>query len=228
MKIFTAIILLTVLASCSHTPAPADQTTMMPPAESVAPKMDTLVAKKDVTAVIPGSEYIKKAYSYVLINGADTSPFKCHFSQWKADSSLFFVSKFTPVMSYEQQMNELVRITAEADRDFNLTTLKTIGIGRLISTGDLAVKISKTYEQRYGKGGRISINIDTFLLHSTMTQNFNRLLSPYGIEVKEVVTEKKIFLPSAQLPLYSKIESPSAFIPENILDCITYLKVGKI
>jgi hypothetical protein len=227
MKNLSPYILFAVLISCNNSDTSNKENTAessIPPIE----KIDTLIAKKDVTKVIPGSEYLKRAYSYTLIIASDTSAFKCHFSEWKADNSLFFVSKFHPSKSYRNQITELKKILEEANKDFNLALLKTVGMGRLIETGDLAVKVSNQYFKQYGNGNTVNISLDTFLLNSALGTEFNTILQPYGLKVKEVVTEKKFFINKTSLFQHSIIESEAASIPEKILDCITYLKVEKI
>jgi len=239
MKYLFALLLTSALLACkNNTVSNEDHTAESagtqvnaesPAVPDQAVNATALVGKQDVTLTIPGAEHIKKAYSYSVMLGANPSLFKCHFSQWKADNSLFFVSKFVPALSYRLEMNELKSIVAEADKDFNLDSLKTIGVGELIETGDLAITITKAYLKTYGdKNKKVNQQVDTFLLHSQLVLDFNALLNPYGLEVKQVLTEKMTFESSEHLTKHSVIESLPTDIPQNILNGIMYLKVGKI
>jgi hypothetical protein len=226
MRKLDLLFIVPLLFSCNNSPAPVAENLVTETAPTVA-VIDTFVAKKDVTKVIPGSEYIKRAFSYALVVGGDTSAFKCHFSEWKADNSLFFVSKFITTKSYRQHLAELKKILSEASKDFDLGVLKTIGIGRLVETGDLSISISKEYYEKFGQDNTVSSGFDRFLLHSSLGKDFNVLLAPYRLQVKEVITEKKFYIPKEELFKNSIIESKADSIPEKIIDCITYLKVGK-
>jgi hypothetical protein len=223
---YTFIYLITfIIISCNNNaPATSEEiTNIQSPAPDTIDSGKSRIAKVDVTKVIPGSEHIRKAYSYFVIKGADTSTFRCHFSEWKADSTLFFVAKFSKTMTYKQQRQELAMIIAEASHDFNLKMLNTIGIGRLITTGDLAAKVTSQFA---AIGYKEELN--AFLLHSALTDDVNTLLNPYGAKVKEVVTEKQEYMPRKELTKYSILETSIATIPAEIIDCVVYLKVVKI
>ncbi len=236
MKYLSILFLILLLNACNNTPKADNTSTIetettvpaLAPSNTAPITVDTLVAKLDVTKTIPGAEYLNKAISYCVMTRLDTSAFKCHFSRWKADSTLFFVTRFSPHMSYRAQYNELRYILKEASKDFDLGAIRTIGLGRLVESGDLAVEVSREYFRLFGdKDARVRKEVNDFLVKSKLATDFNTLLKPYNLTVSSVIIEKPYFAPSSVLAQSSKIESGAGMIPKTVLDCVVYLKIGR-
>lgn len=223
MKYTCLFISLVLIVACNNTPASQDADKTAIEQAPASRTIDSIVGKMDVKRAFPDSQQIIKALSYTIIAGKDTSLFKCTFSSWRADKSTISVCKFSPKMTYSEQRRQLVKILAEANHDFDLKTMNTIGLGRLVSTGDLAAKVSSEFYAI-----KFQEELNAFLLHSQLAKDINLLLSPYGIKTKLVITEKQEFLPQKQLFDHSLIETPAKEITEEIVDCVVYLKLEKI
>jgi hypothetical protein len=190
-------------------------------------KLDTLVGSKVITDELAGSVYRKRAKSYFLFCGRDTSDFTCYLEEAKDDGKVIIDLRFERTMSYRQQMSQLRELLTEAVKDFSFDSLGTIFIGRLVNTGDLAVAISRQVIDE-----RAAIRefhdydlVKAILLRSKITSDFNRLLRPYNRSVAGFSVEKVFFTDKKELFLNSKIESDSLEIPDKILDCITWMNI---
>ena len=104
-------------------------------------------------------------------------------------------------------------------------------MGRLVTSGDLAVDVTKQYMQKYGENYKIRIKdyrkVAQFLFDSKLTTDWNRLLKSYLISVVKVSPEKIFFTTRNELYRVSKIEADSISVPERILDCIVGLRLKK-
>jgi hypothetical protein len=211
-----------IFISCNQATAPVDESASLPATVDTAELPSERILSLDITKVVSGAEHIRKANAYFIVRGKDTSGFRCHFSEWK-DSALYFVASFSPESSYSQQRKEFVRILAAASSDFNMQSLNTIGIGRLITTGDLDIKItSQFYAIKFNE------ELNAFLAHSALADDINAILKTYGLKVDKVVTEKQVYLPQQDVFKYSVIETDPKNIPEEMIDAIVYLKLAKI
>lgn len=186
-----------------------------------------VIGTKEDKDEIAGSSYRIRAKSYFVVQGKDTSDFSCIFSETKTDSSINISINFQKNLSYDQQLQEMKLIFPRAARDFNMKRLNSLGIGRLVESGDLAVRITQQYRERFGNNTRISsyAKVALFLQQSPLGVDLNALLRPYGQNVDHIGVEKVFFTDKQVLYSYSKLTTDSAAIPAEILDCITWISV---
>ena len=189
---------------------------------------DTLTGSIPITDEIAGSAYRKRAKGYFIIAGGDTSAFMPIFTESKK-SIVGIDIRFNKEMTYAQQFKELKTLLAEAVKDFEFDSIRSITLGRLISTGDLAIEISN--ELNLDKELKNNLNdypkVVVFLMKSKLTSDFNSLLNPYNIYVDTIYPEKLFFASQKEIFTYSKIETDSVQIPDKILDCITGIGLKK-
>jgi hypothetical protein len=67
-----------------------------------------------------------------------------------------------------------------------------------------------------------------FLINSKLGHDLNNAFNPYSLKVIDVSREKLFFTTRKDLLKSGNIESNPDSIPENILDCITWVKLGKL
>lgn len=221
---FAITCLLILLTSCTNT-SKQDQKNMNSKEDTIA------VFKKDITGETAGSAYLLKATKYMIAVNLDTSQFNPVISMFKEDSALSLNLNLTysqnkPV--YSQMLEELELILKEAASDYNLAQLTSIEIGRLILTGDLAVRLTKKYTELYGSKEITNANyatISAFLTQSEIAADFNKLLKDYRVEVSNVSIEKTFFTTKEELLKNATLVTDTGQIPARILDCITWIKL---
>ena len=143
-KIIITLGLCSLLTCCKKTNAVFSQF------QSMNTKNDTIVMSQTLEAGI----YAKKSIEYFLIVGKDTSKFKCIFSESKERQRVCidFDCKLVGQKSklYKERLEELkIIVNQKASKDFDLSHLSCLGFG-LLSSGDLAIEISREYEKRIG------------------------------------------------------------------------------
>ncbi|MBE9510422.1 MAG: hypothetical protein IMY71_06045, partial [Bacteroidetes bacterium] len=113
----------------------------------------------------------------------------------------------------------------QASTDFCFDSLKTIFIGRLILSWDLAIEVISQYRQAFGENEKIEDHqkVSQFLLESRLTTDLNKLLNTYNISVDKVYPEKIFFTTKKDLCRASKIETDSTSVPGIILDCLIWV-----
>jgi hypothetical protein len=195
---------------------------------------DTIVGSKSMTGEVAGSSYLERAIGYYLIIDKDTSDFTCIFTESKDGGKVgidlnISYSKIT--MTYGQRMEELKKILPVAFKDFNFDSLNTIGYGRLVLSGDLAIDITNQYRQKFGTSTKIT-NYDygavsKFLLTSKLATDLDILFKPYSISVDNLSIEKVFFTTKEELYHVSKIETDSTKVPGRILDCMTWVRLTR-
>ena len=190
---------------------------------------ETKVAKKNVLHQIAGSAYLKKALEYYLIQNGDTSLFNCTFTEAKEKSRISLDLNFqhsSPSLTYLEKLEELKLILPEASLDFNFDSLSSIHLGRLVSTGDLAIAVANQYQKEFGAQSKqppYSV-FSAFLMKTKLAGDINMLFLPYGLSVKSISIEKLFFTTSAEL-LSTKIEETPELIPAKIPDCIIWVNL---
>ena len=187
----------------------------------------TVIGYQEITDELAGSAYRTRARSYFVVQDQDTSNFSCIFSDAKADSSVNVRIAFHKDLSYDQQLQEMKLIFSKAAQDFNMRRLKGLGIGRLVESGDLAVRITQQYREQFGDNTRIGsyAKVALFLMQSPLRTDLDTLLRPYGHTVDHIGVEKVFFTDKKVLYGYSKLTTDSTAIPELILDCMTWISV---
>ncbi|MGB4774399.1 MAG: hypothetical protein WBP45_04450 [Daejeonella sp.] len=209
--------------------------------KQVTINVDTIVISKDLTGQVAGSAYMKRSTGYQICIGIDTSDLMIVLSELKEGGRIYV--DFNHYLgrtkkNYRNKMEELKVILPKAKDDYNFADLKTlsVGIGRLASNGDLAIKVTNEYNKKFGKGVKVPMykmlpihqKVSDFLLQSTLAKDMNTLFEPYSFVVKRVSVEKVAFMPKKSLYYNSaKIETGPAEVPDKILDCIIGIGLEK-
>jgi hypothetical protein len=224
------ILLISILLACLSCSSKTEKMTVVSSKENL--EKDTVVARIEVSNELAGSAYRKRAGSYFVINGSDTSSFKPIFSEVNDDESVSLslnipYSKST--FSYDQRLNELKRILTRATQDYPVNSLTTVSFGRLILSGDLAIELTKEYKERFGHNEKITTGqykeISEFLLTSKLSKDLNQLFKPYQKSVKRIGIEKAFFTTKDELLTYSQITQDTSLIPERIIDFMTWIEL---
>jgi hypothetical protein len=194
--------------------------------------VDTVVGSTVLTHEIAGSAFRKKAQCYFVIIDNDTSDFSCLFTESKEDGKVGMDLKSSyskPGITYRRRLEELRIILPRASRDFNFDSLVSVGLGRLVSTGDLAIAVTNQYRQQFGYRKRIEPyrTVSGFMKGSALGADLNRLFKPYFLTVDHVSIEKLFFATQKELYGASRIETDSAHVPQQIIDCITWVTLKK-
>ncbi len=216
-----------ILTSCSDRQNSSVKTTN----ENIV-TIDTLVGSKIITDEIAGSAYRKRAIGYFVIIDKDTSDYTCIFSEYK-DKSIVGIDLnilyFKATMPYRQRLEELKIILPTAATDFNFDSLTGINFGRLVLSGDLAIDITKQYQQKFGTSDKLQSyeTVGQFLKESKLGSDLDNLFRPYSITVDKVSIEKLFYASREEIFWGSKIETDSVNIPDKILDCMTWVKLTK-
>jgi len=193
---------------------------------------DTVIGSKQITNEIAGSAYRKRATSYFVINGKDTSNFACIFVELKDSGKVVIdlnLPYFKDGIAYRQRMDELQKILPVAKKHFNFDSLRSIYLGRLVQNGDVAIEITKQYTDKFGQPKKITDyrKVESFLAESQLGKDFNKIFNPYSFAVEKVSSEKLFFTSKKELCFMSKIETDATKIPEKILDCMTWVILKK-
>lgn len=216
-----------ILTSCSDRQNSSVKTTN----ENIE-TIDTLVGSKIITDEIAGSAYRKRAKGYFLIIDKDTSDFTCIFSENKDNGNVGIdlnIRYFKATMSYRQRLEELKLILPTAATDFNFDSLTGINFGRLVLSGDLAIDVTKQYQQKFGTSDKLESyeTVGLFLKESKLGSDLDSLFKPYNISVDKVSIEKHFYASREEIFWGSKIETDSVDIPDRILDCMPWVKLTK-
>ncbi|MET4084015.1 hypothetical protein ABIB40_003988 [Pedobacter sp. UYP30] len=194
--------------------------------------IDTIVGSKTITDELAGSAFRKRAIGYFVIIDRDTSDYSCIFTEAKDGGNVEInlnASYLKPAISYKKRLAELRIILPNAAKDFNFDLLTGISFGRLISSGDLAINVTKQYHQKFGASDKLKsyTAVAQFLKESKLGTDLNNVLKPYSISVDKVSIEKLFFTSPRGLYWASKIETDSLNVPDKILDCIIGVHLRK-
>jgi hypothetical protein len=206
---------------------------------------DTIVGEKNLMGEIAGSALMTRANGYFIIVNNDTSGFMPIFSEFKENGEVNinlnlpyrvqteFMKRYSlrKPKPYSRWFNELKIILPFASGNFNMDSLRSISLGRLILTGDLAIDITRQYKNSIGDNEKIATadyeKIERFLLETKLAEDFNELLRPYSLSLAKITVEKTFFTTKEDLLINSITETSPAKIPETILDCITWIIITK-
>jgi len=232
MNIKLAILLLVAfLAGCNN-----NQQNSVPKEITSENKItnDTIVGSKTITDEIAGSAYRKRAIGYFVVTDSDTSKFTCIFVESK-DGGKVHIDLNIPysknTMTYNQRIRELRLILPIAFKDFNLDSLSSIYLGRLVQNGDISIVVTRQYEKQFGNTNRIKLTdypkIAAFLKESQLAIDLNDLFKPYSFVVDEIFPEKLFFTSKKELYRLSPIETDTTNVPNRIIDCMTVVQLKK-
>jgi hypothetical protein len=190
------------------------------------------VGSKIITDEIAGSAFRTKAIGYFVICDKDTSDFTCVFYESKDGGKVGIdlnIPYLKASMAYRKRMDELETILPKAAKDFDFDSLTSIRFGRLILSGDLAIDVTKQYEQKFGTSNKVVDykTVELFLKESKLGTDIDRIFKPYSISVDNVSLEKVFFTTKEDLFWASKIEIDSVDIPDKILDCMLTLNLKR-
>lgn len=194
--------------------------------------VDTMVGSTVITHEIAGAAFRKRAQRYFIVIDKDTSDFSCIFYESKESGKVGIdlkSSSFKKGIPYRKRLEELRVILPRAARDFNFDSLESVSLGRLVSTGDLAIAVTNQYRRQFGYRHKIEPyrTVAGFMKESAIGTDLNRLFKPYFLTVDHVSIEKLFFATQKELYGASRIETDSAYVPEKILDCITWVTMKK-
>lgn len=191
------------------------------------------VGSKEITNEIAGSAYRKRATQYFIVNEVDTSSFKPIVILSNSDASVrirFDIGYRVNDLSYADRLSQLKTILKKASQDYNLDSLKYVGIGRLVLHGDMTAALSASYIDLYGDKG-ISVKeygkVCAFLSASQLSIDLNNIFTAYNIEIESYSIEKAFFTSRKVLKTYSKLDNDTINIPEKILDCDCWIQMKK-
>lgn len=190
---------------------------------------DTLVARKVITNEIAGSNYRKRGTSYFLVVRGDTSDNSYIFSEGKDNNKVTLDLKISSLSStYSQRMTELKYLLPEVKKDYTLDSLQSINMGRLVSHGDIAIAVTKQWNEQYGNANQSpgASQVGELIKSSQLSADWNSLLSPYNLEVKGASPEKIFFAAREQFLTSNKLVTDTTAVPSQILDCMLYLSIG--
>ncbi|HYF03995.1 MAG TPA: hypothetical protein VEC36_11495 [Patescibacteria group bacterium] len=224
MKFHFVIVLVSLLAisSCEKN---SDE------AISQKAKNDTIIGTREIKNEIAGGAYRMRARGYFLIVNNDTSKFmpiavESNGHYFTDTGAVFIELDFKKDKFYSQQMQELSRLLPTIAKDFELDSLKGIWLGRLVQTGDLAVRITNEL------GGNVKTtptaknynHASKLLKNSSLGISFNKLLNEYHLEVDKIQIEKLDYWKKEILLQESKVNVDTSSIPDKILDCMTTVR----
>ena len=190
--------------------------------------IDTLVSKN----IIIDQNY--QDIEYYLIVENDTSDFRIVFSKNVNNGEIIVSAQHNLTYNegklYKSKLKELKRILCRAEEDINYDSLSTLLIGRLITTGDLAIAVTNEFINKYGdRFDKTDYKyVPKFLLESKLADDINKLFRQYSLYVDNISIEKLGFIPSEFITSSSIIETPRSEIPEKIIDCMIWIDLKKI
>jgi hypothetical protein len=190
---------------------------------------DTVIISKPLSNELAGGNYRRGGKIYFPVVNKDTLGFRCYLSESKSGKLSLEYRRFDYKSSHRKNLRFLALMLPKMTQDFNLDSLSSIYLGRLVSHGDLAIQVTKQYHQKFGKSTKIGkySTVFNFLTSSQIGTDFNKLFESYQLKVKLVSAEKIFFASRTECLRYSKIETDSTIIPAKILDGMTYVKLEK-
>jgi len=189
--------------------------------------IDTLVLKKIIT------HQNKQDFEYSVITENDTSDFKIVFSKNENFGKITIIAQHNLLYNgeklYKSKLKEFETILHRAEKDIDFDSLSTIVIGRLVTTGDLAIAVTNEFINKYGnRFEKSDYNfVPEFLLESKLAKDINKLFRPYSLQIDNISIEKLGFIPSEYITSSSIIETPRNEIPEKIIDCMIWIDLKK-
>jgi hypothetical protein len=195
------------------------------------PQNDTVVGTKIITDEVAGGAYRKRAKGYFLvINSNDTSMFRCIVTESNEGAvGIDLHLPYRKTLTHRDRIIELQKLLPAAARDFNFDSLKSLSLGRLILSGDLAVDVTEQFMESGHDEQLPDYEVASFLIkESPLQDDFNRLFAPYSIQVDRVSLEKLFYTTKKELLNLNVLEKDTATIPSRIVDCIIWVRLKKV
>lgn len=176
------------------------------------------------------ADALPRTSRYHVVIDSVASDFACSFTELKNGrvQMQLEIPYQNSRLTHAHRMKEIQLILRKASTHYNFDSLKYIGLGRLVCHGDPVVEITRKYEKSFSTTHRI-MDYDTmkkFFMDSGLCQDLNDALSPYSFTVTDVSMEKLFFTTKEDLLKCGHMETDPDSIPENILDCILWVKLG--
>ena len=108
-------------------------------------------------------------------------------------------------------------------RDYKIENLHCLKVD-ISSFGEESLNLSKKYIDLYGNGNVIqSSNVSDVVEKSNLINDINRIVSVYGLSVKEVKTETPYFININDFYTHNaKITRKNVVIPDRVLEATIY------
>lgn len=220
------------------------QTNLDQETEKAVQVTDTIVGSRAITDELAGGNYRKRAMGYFVIVGKDTSDYTCIFTESKEGGKVGMdlnISYWKLTHTYRERFDELKHILRKVGEDFNLDSLSGVYYGRLMQSGDLAIDVTRQYEEQFGSIRKIKnfpvkdySRVSQFLKTSKLATDLETLLKEQSLVVEKVHIEKVIIFPGEDLYStrkgvfrLSNIEIDTTQVPEKILDCMLGVELKK-
>ncbi|MCI7015601.1 MAG: hypothetical protein MR923_00575 [Prevotella sp.] len=122
----------------------------------------------------------------------------CRYWGWGKPSVLSFyrtaINSNIKALHYKDIMRSIEHILSFMARDYKIENLHCLKVD-MSSFGEESLNLSKKYIDLYGNGNVIqSSNASDVVEKSNLINDINRMVSVYGLSVKEVMTELPILL----------------------------------
>lgn len=114
-------------------------------------------------------------------------------------------------------------------RDYKIENLHCLKVD-ISSFGEESLILSKKYIDLYGNGNVIqSSNVSDVVEKSNLINDINRIVSVYGLSVKEVKTETPYFININDFYTHNaKITRKYVVIPDRVLEATIYIILRKV
>jgi hypothetical protein len=139
----------------------------------------------------------------------------------REDSSIALRMNFYSTLTFEAHLQHQQNMLHEVAKDFDLQRTTSIFLGRLVYTGDLALRVSKQLEEANWDGNRKELQ--TLLEKSAVVKAYQEMLTPFGMNIKGVSFEKVMHMDKESLLNFATITVPDSEQPEQVVDCMLWL-----
>ncbi len=178
-------------------------------------------------------ENVSIEYSYLPILNGDTQNFWIKFGKTKTNKYFLGIDKQSSI-SYSQKMLFIQQTLDSINRDFPLGTIsqiETFNFGRSTANEELASNLSLEYFKIFGPNkAPYQIHPDslsTFLSHSSLATDLNKILHPYHLKVESIRAEKAFIIPLNKLSNTREKEIYEKSGIHSILDTWLWISIKK-
>ena len=132
-------------------------------------------------------------------------------------------------LHYIDIMRSIEHILSFMARDYKIENLHCLKVD-ISSFGEESLNLSKKYIDLYGNGNEIqSNNVSDVVEKSNLINDINRIVSVYGLSVKEVKTETPYFININDFYTdNAKTTRKNVVIPDRVLEATIYIILRKV
>ena len=132
-------------------------------------------------------------------------------------------------LHYKDIMRSIEHILSFMARDYKIENLHSLKVD-ISSFGEESLNLSKKYIDLYGNGNVIqSSNVSDVVEKSNLINDINRIVSVYGLSVKEVKTETPYFININDFYTHNaKITRKYVVISDRVLEATIYIILRKV